>query len=105
MGIHKRTEHLQMKDRFPTTKANAAVAKLRRMSLLNGGLRQWEFYLPFREYTRSHRTRFAGKNLLLVRERQASEVRGQETLLETLAHARVRAYCGENSLVSSWERN
>lgn len=83
VGIYKRTEHTQMKDRFPATEANTAVAKLRGMSLLSGGLRQWEFYLSFREYTRSHRTRFAGKDLLR-KESAESEVRGRETLPEHL---------------------
>jgi len=90
-----------MKDRFPTTETNTAVAKLRGVSLLSDGLRQWEFYLPFREYTRSYRKRNSQERISLVRERQASEVRDAA---ETLAHA-PRAYCGENSLVSLWKRN
>ena len=53
-----------MKDRFSTTEANTAMAKLRRMSLLSDWLRQGEFYLPFRKYTCSYWTRLVGKDLL-----------------------------------------
>lgn len=46
----------------------------------------------------------AGKNLP---RKRAPRVGGKRpgNAAGTLAHARVRAYCGENSLVSPWERN
>lgn len=82
LRIYKRTEYAQMKDRFPTTATN--LAKLRETSLLSGGLRQWEFYLPFHEYIRARTGRDSKGRILFARVRQASEVRGRETLLEHL---------------------
>lgn len=78
------TEHTQMKDRFSTTEANTAIAKLRGVSLLSDELRQGEFYLPFRKYIYCTGRNLQGKIFLRERRASESEVRGRETLLEHL---------------------
>lgn len=72
-----------MKDRFPTTEANTAVAKLRGVSLLtdydNGN-----FICHFANIHARTGRDARGKESPPVRERRESEVRGRETLLEHL---------------------
>lgn len=101
--IYKRSKRTQMKDRFPTAEANTAVVKLREMSLLSS-YDNGNFICHF---TNIHACtgRDLQERISFVRERLVSEVRGRETLLEHLRTPRMRAYCGENSLVSPWERN
>jgi len=89
-----------MKDRFSTTEANMAMAKLRRVSLLSDGLRQGEFYLPFRKYTCSYWTQLVGKDLLRKRATGLGIEDKRPGSAGTLVHARVHAYYGKNSLVS-----
>lgn len=90
-----------MKDRFPTAEANTAVSEITRSVSLERRVTTMRILSAIsRIYTFApDATRRKGSFVRGVGDKRPGNAAG------TLAHARVRAYCGENSLVSPWERN
>lgn len=104
-----------MKDRFPAAKANTAIAKLRGVPLFSSRgyddrnfISHFEYtFVPDKSYDSLFLSLFLIENVKGFLRKKSPSVKGKrpENAAVTLVHARERAYCEENGLVSPWDRN